>query len=154
MDNTLQNDPAFDKVSEISIKDVEISRQFVDKTLNVLKEEFDNNPDFTVKHGFLGLSKTILALSQSLCENSEQYSYEMGKAQDIATKKVMPSILPKLDGDKIIEKDYDMEDLSIRRIMMTIGTVIDYVFWRNDLSRYSETRAEIEEEELKSETEK
>lgn len=148
MNNSLQNDPAFDKVTEISIKDIEISKDFVDKTLKILKEEFDNKEDFTIKHGFLGLSKLIIALSQSLCENSDQYAYETGKAQDIVTKRIMPAILPKINGDKIIEEDYDMDDLSIRRIMLTMGTTIDYVFWRNDLSSYSEARAEIEEEEL------
>lgn len=153
MDNTLQNDPAFEKVREMTVKDAEISKEFVDKALDLLKEQFDNKEEFTIKHGFLGLSKLIIALTQSLCENEEQYHYEMIKAQDIVTNKVMPSILPKIEDGEVVKNNYDMEDLSIRRIMMTTGTIIDYVLWRNDMSSYSAVRAEMEEEELKSETE-
>lgn len=151
MENTLQNDPAFEKVSEISVKDTEISKEFINKALELLREEFNNNDDFTIKHGFLSLSKLIIALAQSLCETSEEYVSEIEKAQNIATNKVMPAILPKFNEDETIEDGYDMEDLSIRRIMMTMGSTIDYVFWRNDLSQYSDTRAKLEEETLSEE---
>lgn len=153
MENNLQNDPAFDKVTEISVKDTEISREFVTKLIDLLKNELNENTEFGVKHGYLSLSRGIIALSQSLCENREEYLKEMEKAQDIATKRIMPAILPKVDKDEIIDENYDMDDLSIRRIMMTIGTVIDYVFWRSDLAQYSEIREEIEKEEIASDKE-
>ena len=66
----------------------------------------------------------------------------------------MPSILPKIDGEKIIEEDYDMENLSIRRLMLSVGTLIDYIFWRSELSNYQKTRSELEEEESVENTEK
>lgn len=150
MENNLQNDQAFDKILEITKLDRNISEDFVNKTIELLKNELSNNKDFNIKHGFLGLSKCIVALAQTLCESEEEYNSEISKAQGIAINKVMNAIMPKTKDGKIIEEGYDMEDLSIKRLMLVAGTVIDYIFWRTEFSHYSETREELE----KSESEK
>lgn len=143
----LQNDVVFEKIAEITKQDKLICDDFTNKTIELLRSELENKENgFNVKHGFLSLSKAIIALSQTLCDSEEHYNQELLKAQSVAIDRVMPAILPKTDGDKIAEDDYDMENLSIRRLMMTIGTTIDYIFWRSELSNYSNTRVELEKE--------
>lgn len=145
MENNLQNDIVFEKIAEITQQDKVITQNFVDKTVELLKEELENpENNFNIKHGFLGLSKAIIALTQSLCDNEEHYNNELSKAQAVAIDRMMPSILPKVEDDKIVEDNYDMDNLSIRRLMMMIGTAMDYIFWRAELSNYSETRSELE----------
>lgn len=146
----LTNDPVFDKITEITKEDKSICEDFVNKTIELLKSELESENDFTLKHGFLGLSKSIIALAQSLCDNEEHYNQELSKAQNVAIDRIMPSILPKTDGEKITEEDYDMENLSIRRLMLSVGTLIDYIFWRSEVSNYSKTRTELEESEKES----
>lgn len=147
----LQNDPVFDKMTEVAKQDKLICDDFVNKTVELLKSELENKDNhFNVKHGFLSLSKSIIALAQSLCDNEEHYNEELIKAQSVVIDRVMPSILPKIDGEKIIEEDYDMENLSIRRLMLSVGTLIDYIFWRSELSNYQKTRSELEKESVEN----
>lgn len=150
----LQNDPVFDKLTEVTKQDKLICDDFVNKTVELLKSELENKDQFNIKHGFLGLSKSIIALAQSLCDNEEHYNQELIKAQSVVIDRVMPAILPKIDGEKITEEDYDMENLSIRRLMLSVGTLIDYIFWRSELSNYQKTRSELEEEESLEDSEK
>ena len=42
------------------------------------------------------------------------------------------------------EENFDLEDVSVRRILMAAGTLVDYTFWRNELARYAEMRANSE----------
>lgn len=143
----LQNDPVFDKVSELTRLDQEIADRTVTKFLDILKDELENSEDYGLKHGFIALSKTMIFLSQSLCENEEEFNAELHAAQNVAINRMVPAILPKIEEGEIVEEGYDLENLSIRRIMMSIGTAIDYVFWRNEISKYSETREELEKQE-------
>lgn len=145
---TQLNDPVFDKVTEIAANDQKVCEPILEKFLNNIKEELDSNEEFNLKHGYLALSKAIVYLSQSLCETEEQFMDELNAAQSVAINRVMPAILPEIsENGEIIEEGYDLENLSVRRLMLTMGTTIDYIFWRNEISRYSETREEIEQEE-------
>ena len=66
----LQNDPVFDKMTEVAKQDKLICDDFVNKTVELLKSELENKDNhFNVKHGFLSLSKSIIALAQSLCDD-------------------------------------------------------------------------------------
>lgn len=145
----LQNDVVFEKLAEMTIQDQSICKDFVEKTVELLRDKLENPEDqFNVKHGFLGLSKVLVALSQTLCEDEKHYNEELSKAQSVAIDRIIPAILPKVEGEKIVESDYDMENLSIRRLMISLGAAIDYIFWRSELSNYSKTREDIENKEI------
>nr|UWI48869.1 hypothetical protein NZ312_12205 [Clostridioides difficile] len=43
--------------------------------------------------------------------------------------------MPKVDCGKVINEDFDIEDLSVRRTMLTLGITIDYIMWKTDLAK-------------------
>lgn len=147
----LQNDPVMDKIKVITEQDREIVDEAVGTILEHLKSKLDKQENFTLKHGYLTCAKAMIYLSQALCDSEEEFEAELNAAQVVAIDRVMPSILPKIEDGKIVEEGYDLENLSVRRLMMTMGTTVDYIFWRNEISKYSETRAEIESEEKETE---
>lgn len=151
MENNLQNDPAMDKIKEITEQDRIIVDGAVGTILDHLKDKLENDKEFTLKHGYLTCAKALIYLSQALCDSEEQFQAELAAAQGVAIDRVMPSVLPKIEDGKIVEEGYDLENLSVRRLMMTMGTAIDYIFWRNEVSKYSETREDLEKEEANTE---
>jgi hypothetical protein len=144
MDNSQQlKDPVFEAVRQISEKDGKISERAVAKFVEVLKTLFDNDEEFTTKHGFIALGRAIVYLSQTFCKDNEHFEIEVEKAENLAVEKMLPSIMPVMQDGKIIG-DFDAEDTSVRRVIMALGTAIDYTIWRNELSQYAEMRAKLE----------
>lgn len=137
-------DPVFKKISDTTENDKVIAEQVVQKISALLKESLDEIEDFTVKHAFLALSRSMGYLTQVFTENPEEFAEEMDKANFLAVEKMMPSIMPKMQDGKIIEEDFDKDDLSLKRILMALSCAVDYTFWRNELAHYSEMRNQEE----------
>lgn len=146
----LQNDPVFEKIKEQNEADRAVVEPVLERVLEIFKEELDAENDFNIKHGYLVLSKAIVYLSQALCDTEEMFANELEAAQRLAIDRMMPAVLPKIEDGKITEEGYDLENLSVRRLMMATGTLVDYIFWRNDISKYRESREAIEAEQEES----
>ena len=139
-------DKAFEKIKEMTKQNNEIAAPAIDAIMNVLKENIDAKSDFSILHGFIALAKSIVFLSQALCENEDHFRDELDKSYKLTTNKVMPAIKSEknFDGSKV---EFDQEDYSLRRIMMALAQSMDVVFWDLLVSNYSEIRSNIEEEE-------
>ena len=156
MEQEIQKDEAYSRIAEDSKKDNEIVNPVLDKILNVISEELKNNDDFLIEHGYMIAGRMLIYLSQAFCESEEMFNDEIDKAQRVAINRIMESIMPRVENGKIVEEGYDLENISIRRIMMSLGTAIDYALWRTKLSQYQNVRKEVEVEKKleKQESEK
>lgn len=138
------SDPVFDKISKITETDHRIAEEAISDISVMLKEYLDNKEDFTVKHAFLALSRSMGYLTKVFTNSPEEFDMEMEKANKLAVEKMMPSIMPKMQDGKIIEENFDMEDLSLRRVLMALSCAVDYTFWKNELAHYSKIRSQEE----------
>lgn len=138
------NDPVFDEVNEKTRQDQMIAERCTEKLADIIKEQMDNDPEFNVKHGFLALGRTIIYLSQTFCKDAQQFEFELEKSNALAVDKMMASLMPTMKDGKIVDENFDMEDVSLRRVLMATGSLVDYTFWRNELSQYAERRAQME----------
>ena len=142
-------DVVFDKLDEQSTRDMEIMDQTIYDIVESIKNRLVNKEDdFSLRHAYKTLSKVLVLLTQGLCESEEHFHKEIAIAQNVAIDKIVTSIFPKQDENgNILEEDFDMENLSVRRVMLALGTAIDYVIWRQDLANYSNMRNELEQEQ-------
>ncbi|MCC0635212.1 MULTISPECIES: hypothetical protein [unclassified Clostridioides] len=131
----IQEETILEQIKRINEEDNNIVTNIVDNFINKLYDEINNNENFSLKHGFLTIGKLLVILAQSLCDNEEHFSKECDLAKDIVLNKIMEAIMPKVDCGKVIDEDFDIEDLSIRRIMLTLGIAIDYIIWKTDLTK-------------------
>ncbi|MCC0638935.1 MULTISPECIES: hypothetical protein [unclassified Clostridioides] len=131
----IQEETILEQIKRINEEDNNIVTNIVDNFINKLYDEINNNENFSLKHGFLTIGKLLVILAQSLCDNEEHFSKECDLAKDIVLNKIMEAIMPKVDYGKVIDEDFDIEDLSIRRIMLTLGIAIDYIIWKTDLTK-------------------
>jgi hypothetical protein len=60
-------------------------------------------------------------------------------------------VFPRFQDGKNVEEGSDLENLSIRRIMLALGTAVDYVIWRTELSNYQQVRENLEKNEASDE---
>ena len=127
---TIKKDKVFEEVQDISKKDNEIMAPVLEKILKVISDELDDDNEFTVRQGYIALSKALVYISQALCENEEFFKKEIDEAQKIALEKIIPSMLPLIKDGKIVEENYDKEDLSVRRMMMALAQAGEYIIWR------------------------
>lgn len=148
---TQMNDPVFDLVNEKVKADQEISERCVTEFIGIIKKFLEEDEEFTTKHGFLALGRTIVYLTQTFCKDNEHFEYEIEKANALAVDKMMLSLMPAMKDGKIIDENFDQEDVSLRRVLMAIGALVDYTFWRNELSNYAQKRAELEGQSSDSE---
>lgn len=142
-----QIDEAFETIKDLNEKDHELMQPVLDKLMEVLGQEMSSKNDFGVKHGYMAVGKLLIFLSQSLCKDEGHFKEELERAQDLAIERVVQSILPKIEDGKIAEQGYDLENLSIRRIMITLGTAVDYVLWRTELANYQQVREKLEKDQ-------
>ncbi len=141
-----QVDETFETLQEINEQDNALMQPVLEKLMDVLGEELKAENNFSTKHGYMAVGKLLIYLSQSLCKDEEHFKSELEASQDMAIDRVVQSILPKIQDGKIVEEGYDLENLSIRRIMLALGTAVDYVIWRTELSNYQQVRENLEKE--------
>lgn len=141
-----QVDETFESIKEINEQDNALMQPVLEKIMDVLGEELKAENSFSTKHGYMAVGKLLIYLSQSLCKDEEHFKSELAASQDMAIDRVVQSILPKIQDGKITEEGYDLENLSIRRIMLALGTAVDYVIWRTELSNYQQVRENLEKE--------
>lgn len=139
-------DPVFEKVNEQIKKDNTIAEKCVNEFADVLNKFISEDKEFTQKHGFIALGRTLVYLTQTLCKDADHFESEIEKANALMADKMMSSLMPLTKDGKIVEEDFDVEDVSVRRVLMALGCGVDYVFWRNELSNYAEKRTDIEED--------
>lgn len=143
-------DEIFEGVQKVSQKDNEIMTPVLEKILNIISDELDADNGFTVRQGYIALTKSLVYLSQALCENEEFFKNEINVAQKIALEKVIPSMLPSVEDGKDIDENYDMEDLSVRRLMMALAQAGEYIIWRMLVSNLQEMETESNDEKTES----
>lgn len=143
----LQQDKTLEIIREESIRDNKIIEPVLDKILTILSEEIQSDNEFQVKHGLLLAGRALVYLSQALCKDEAMFTEELDKSQTLAIDRIVSSIMPKVEDGKIVEEGYDLENLSIRRIMMALGTAVDYVMWRTEMSHYQDLRKDEEVQE-------
>lgn len=124
------NDKIFEEAQKFSQKDNEIAAPVLEKMLELISNELDADNEFTVRQGYIALTKAFVYLSQALCEDEEFFRKEIDAAQRIALDKVIPAMLPTIKDGKIVDEDYDQENLSIRRMMMALAQSGEYIIWR------------------------
>lgn len=146
--NNTQVDPVFEEMQAESVKDKELVEPVLQKVLDILSEELNADNDFKIKHGFILVGKALVYLSQALCQSEEHFEKEITAAQHLAIDRMIAATLPQVEDGKIVEQGYDLENLSVRRIMMALGSAVDYVLWRTDMSNYQKQREALEAEEL------
>ena len=139
-------DEIFGEVQKVSQKDNEIMGPVLEKILKIISDELDADNDFTVRQGYIALTKSLVYLSQALCENEEFFRNEINAAQKIALEKVIPAMLPNVEDGKIIDEDYDKENLSVRRMMMAIAQSGEYIIWRMLVSNLQDIENESTDE--------
>lgn len=144
-------DPVFEKVNEQIKKDNTIAEKCVNEFADVLNKFIKEDKEFSSKHGFIALGRTLVYLTQTLCKDAEHFESEIEKANALMADKMMLSLMPLTKDGKIVEENFDIEDVSVRRVLMALGCGVDYVFWRNELSSYSEKRSELEEDSTNEE---
>lgn len=130
MENKNEKNKIFDEVQKVSQKDNEIMTPVLEKVLKVISDELDADNDFTVRQGYIALAKSLVYLSQALCDNEEFFRNEIDAAQKIALDKIIPAMLPNIKDGKIIDENYDKENLSVRRMMMALAQSGEYIIWR------------------------
>ncbi|MCC0628545.1 hypothetical protein IR152_01140 [Clostridioides sp. ES-S-0108-01] len=131
----IQEETILEQIKKINEEDNKIVTNIVDNFINKIYDEINNNENFSLKHGFLIVGKLLVILAQSLCDNEEHFSKECDEAKDMVLNKIMEAIMPKVDCGKVIDEDFDIENLSIRRIMLALGIAIDYIMWKTDLAK-------------------
>jgi hypothetical protein len=142
-----QVDETFESLKEINEQDNALMQPVLEKLMDTLGEALKAENAFSTKHGYMAVGKLLIYLSQSLCKDEEHFKSELEASQDMAIDRVVQSILPKIQDGKIVEEGYDLENLSIRRIMLALGTAVDYVIWRTELSNYQQVRENLEKEQ-------
>jgi hypothetical protein len=149
-----QLDPVFEKMQEDSKKDKELCEPVLQKVLDVLSDELNADSEFKIRHGFTVVGKALVYLAQAMCQSEEHFNTEISAAQHLAIDRMIAATMPKIEDGKIVEEGYDLENLSIRRIMMALGCGVDYVLWRTDMSNYQKERQALEaEEKIKQQSE-
>ena len=139
-------DEIFEEVQKFSQKDNEIATPILEKILKVISDELDADNDFTVRQGYIALTKSLVYLSQALCENEEFFKNEIDAAQRIALEKVIPAMLPSIKDGKILDENYDKENLSVRRMMMALAQSGEYIIWRMLVSNIHDIENQANEE--------
>ncbi len=139
---TIKKDKIFEEVQKISKKDNEIMSPALEKILKVISDELDTDNEFTIRQGYIALSKALVYISQALCDNEEFFKTEVEASQKIALDKIIPSMLPNIKDGKIIDENYDKEDLSVRRMMMAIAQAGEYIIWRMLVSNVQDLETE------------
>lgn len=144
-DIDMQVDEAYEFLKKVSNKNNDIASPALDSILTVLKENLDDdNTSFSVEHGYNALGKSIMFLSQALCEDEEDFKNEVQKSYNLAVNKIIPALQQKED-----DGTFDAGNSSLRRIMMALSHSIDIVLWDLLASNYSEVRRRFEEEQAK-----
>jgi hypothetical protein len=146
-----QLDPVFVKMQEDSQKDKELCEPVLQKVLDILSDELNADSEFKIRHGFTVVGKALVYLAQAMCQSEEHFNTEISAAQHLAIDRMIAATMPKIEDGKIVEEGYDLENLSIRRIMMALGCGVDYVLWRTDMSNYQKEREALEAKEKQTE---
>ncbi|HFL2420515.1 TPA: hypothetical protein ACG3PC_000161 [Clostridioides difficile] len=131
----IQEETILEQIKKINEEDNKIVTNIVDNIINKIYDEISNNENFSLKHSFLTVGRLLVILAQSLCDNEEHFSKECDLAKDMVLNKIMEAIMPKGDYEKVTEDDFDIENLSIRRIMLALGITVDYIIWKTDLAK-------------------
>lgn len=146
-------DKILDQINAQSEKDRNTAEECAKKIMEILSKEMERE-DFNVKHGFLSLARSIIYLSQSFCKDADEFNAEMEKADKLAVDKMIYSIMPTMKDGRVIDEDFDMDNLKVSRLMMAFGIGIDYTFWKSELGKYASERLEQEvKDALTKETE-
>lgn len=119
----LKADPSVQKALETVAKDDAISKDFINETLNRINVLMkDKNTEFNINHGFQALGKCINFLGQLLYPSLEAFQNDLVLSHKIVVENVMESL-----------PDEDLNNFSLKRLMMVSGSLIDYVYWRKAL---------------------
>lgn len=131
------NDKIVDEIQETLDNDTRIVSEFSSKNIiDPLLEEIMKHEEFNIKHGFLSLAKAMVFLTRTYYNTDEEFDSDYKKAQDVAINRIINSITPKVENGEIVEENYDLENLSIRRLMLAFASSIDYTFWKLEVNSY------------------
>lgn len=143
----LSIDPIFDLIGDITKRDNMIADSIVDDIIDIINKRLNEDDEFKAKNGFLALSKVIMTLSQGLCKDKDDFLKQYDKALNLANDKIIECFYPVTNDGKIVDDNYDNDDLSLKRIIMALAMTIHVAYYRTELAGYNSLRQNLENDD-------
>lgn len=150
--------PEVEEALEETKENDELMRPLVDEIVKSLIEKIDDPDCFLDSNSsFSVLAKSITYLSQMYCDSHDHFNDELRIVNDLVTTNVMASLGAYADDDQVFNKvvyndEVDLENFTLRRLMMLSASIIEYTLWRLKLNKKIEEKVqkEIQEKENNS----
>ena len=155
--NDIDTDYTFELIKEKFNKDTEAAKKLADD-LHIYCEDIllNRSHEFggiDFQRLFLALGYNLISVASILCEK-DTYEVDATRARHLAKNKVIPSVMPLCRDGEIVDEDFEKDDLSLRKLLMSLGFSIEDMIWRKELTFYSTQREELEKDMKKFEVEK
>lgn len=137
-------DPVFEKIKDEHSRLRAVAEPVALELLDLIKEEYKNNDEFTIKAALLTMSQLAMYVGQSLYSSHEDFTKDLEIVDKQTLHRVLQSFYPQMDGNVIKEEDYDLGNLSLRRIFITLAGAMDASLWQASLAEYPEDREAYE----------
>lgn len=146
-ENSQLNDPIFEQIEEQFLEDIKRSTE-IENALNiVIKDKICNEDNLSTKHAFLALGRILIALTRPMCKDQDHFINEVDKAEKLFMDKMLPSTFPAMKDGEVVDKNFDKEDIHIRRILMALGVGVQGTLYQESLATYQARRHEMEKVE-------
>ena len=155
--NGIDIDHTFELIKEKFNKDTEAAKKLADDLHRYCEDILLNRShefggiDF--QRLFLALGYNLISVASILCEK-DTYEVDAARAKYLAENKIVPSVMPLCRDGEIVDEDFEKDDLSLKKLLMSVGFSLENMIWRNELNFYSTKREELEKDAKKFEVEK
>ena len=137
MDNDiLENDPIIKRTTELYKQSIEDTEEIVEGILALC---FNEEKKYKVSQMFHALGRVIVYITQSLCENREEFEKELAKSKTLINENIFPALGSNAFDEELNKNGvvtfngtFNEENFNVRRLMMLAGSMIEYIYWRLD----------------------
>ena len=134
---------------EITKEKEEKVRSYVDRYYKELYDIVeDQKEDFDILDVFSTLSKVSLYFAQSYFSNKDEFDEEYQVTRKLVTENVLQSLGVNADDEKrnkesivTFNGELDLENFSLRRILMISSQITEYALWQLTLTKTFEKKA-------------